>query len=166
MSKASPGATVPRTITVSVPIAFRRRGGRKTLTTPDASPATPPAHTKSGSALVKAIARAFRWRELLETRVYCTVEEIAVAERINPSYACRVLRLTLLAPDVIEAILDARQPAEVTLAVLMRPFAVEWCSQREFIRRGGASSTSNSQGAPPTATLQKQCGPRMKSRKS
>jgi hypothetical protein len=49
----------------------------------------------------------------------------------NSSYVGRVLRLTLLAPDIIETIIDGRQPAEMTLAVLMRPFAVEWTEQRQ-----------------------------------
>ena len=74
--------------------------------------------------MVKALARAIRWRKLLETGVFATVEEIAAAEKINASYVGRVLRLTLLAPDIVEAILDGRQPAAMTLAVLMRPFAV------------------------------------------
>ena len=58
--------------------------------------------------------------------MWTTVEEIAAAEKINASYVGRVLRLTLLAPDIVEAILDGRQPAHITLAVLMRPFAVGW----------------------------------------
>jgi hypothetical protein len=74
--------------------------------------------------MVKALARAFRWRKLLETGVYATVEEIAAAEKINASCVSRVLRLTLLAPDIVKAILDARQPAEMTLATAMRPIAV------------------------------------------
>ena len=66
---------------------------------------------------------------MLETGVFATVEEIAAAEKISPSYVGRVLRLTLLAPDLVEAILDGRQPTNVTLAVLMRPFAVAWDRQ-------------------------------------
>jgi len=84
------------------------------------------------STLVKAIARAFRWRKLLETGVYGTIEELAAAERINPSYVSRVLRMTLLAPDIVEAILNGSQPHEVTLAVLMRPLPLRWAEQRMF----------------------------------
>ncbi len=80
--------------------------------------------------MVKAIARAFRWREMLESGAYATISEIAAAEKINETYVGRVLRLTLLAPDIVEAILNGRQPADVTLAVLMKPFAVEWTEQR------------------------------------
>ena len=63
------------------------------------------------NAMVKAIARAFRWRDMLESGEYATIREIADAEKINESYVGRVLRLTLLAPDIVEAILDGRQPA-------------------------------------------------------
>ena len=81
--------------------------------------------------MVKAIARAFRWRGLLENGTYATIAEIAAAEKINETYVGRILRLTLLAPDIVEAILNGRQPAKITLVVLMRPFAVGWREQRE-----------------------------------
>ena len=81
--------------------------------------------------MIKAIARGFRWRKLLETGVYGTIDEIAKAEKINPSYVSRVLRLTLLAPSIVESILDGRQPSEMTLAGLMRPFSVAWKEQAE-----------------------------------
>ena len=82
--------------------------------------------------MIKAIARGFRWRKLLETGVYGTIDEIAKAEKINPSYVSRVLRLTLLAPTIVEAILDGRQPAEMTLAALMEPFPVGWREQKRI----------------------------------
>ena len=74
--------------------------------------------------MVKAIARAFRWREMLENGSHATIAEIAAAEKINESYVGRVLRLTLLAPDIVEAILSGKQLAEITLATVMRPFSV------------------------------------------
>ena len=80
---------------------------------------------------VTASAGAVRWRKLLEAGVYETIEEIAAAEKINSSYVSRLLRLTLLAPYIVEAILDGRQPTKVTLAVLMRPFPVAWEEQVE-----------------------------------
>jgi hypothetical protein len=82
------------------------------------------------SALVKAIARAFRWRDTLEKGTHATIVEIAEAEKISETYVGRILRLTLLAPDLIEMILAGRQPAEITLALLMQRFPVEWGSQR------------------------------------
>ncbi len=78
----------------------------------------------------KGVARGFRWRKLLETGAYGTIEEVAAAEKINSSYVGRILRLILLAPHIVEAIIDGRQPVEMTLAMLMRPFPVEWRHQR------------------------------------
>ena len=85
--------------------------------------------------MVKAIARAFRWREMLENGTHATIAEIAAAEKINESYVGRVLRLTLLAPDIVEAILGGRQPAGLQLDRLMRRFPVEWGEQRQRLRR-------------------------------
>lgn len=118
------------TITVHLPLAFRRRGGRKQIIVPDGAPAWMPARTRVDNAMVKALARAFRWRNMLERGQYATIREIATAENINESYVSRVLRLTLLAPATVEAILDGRQGPEVTLAALMRPFPGEWDKQR------------------------------------
>jgi hypothetical protein len=93
---------------------------------------------------VKALARAFRWRKLLETGVYGTIEEIAAAEKINSSYISRVLRLTLLAPEIVEAILEGRQPVEMTLAAMMRPLPVVWQEQVRAFLQGSAASGSTS----------------------
>jgi DNA-binding IscR family transcriptional regulator len=79
--------------------------------------------------MVKAIARAFRWREMLENGRHATIAEIAAAEKINESYVGRVLRLTLLAPKIVEAILGGRQPTSIQLEDLLRRFPVEWRAQ-------------------------------------
>lgn len=120
-----------RNVTVRVPISIKRRGGRKLILTPNGQ------NLKGGSAsrhidsaMIKAVARAFRWREMLENGEYSTIREIAEAEKINESYVSRVLRLTLLAPATVEVILDGRQGPEVTLGALMKPFPVEWAAQR------------------------------------
>ena len=120
-----------QTVTVEVPFTIRKRGGRKQVITPDGASAWVSPRTRIDSTMIKAIARGFRWRKLLETGVYGTIEEIAAAEKINSSYVSRLLRMTLLAPYIVEAILDGRQPTKVTLAVLMRPFPVAWEEQVE-----------------------------------
>jgi len=117
-------------LSVRIPFTIRKRGGKKLILTPDGA-ASAPGRARVDNAMIKAIARGFRWRRLLENGTYGTVEEIAAAEKINSSYVSRVLRLTLLAPDIVEAILDGRQPAEMTLAVLMEPFAVEWAEHKQ-----------------------------------
>jgi hypothetical protein len=98
------------TVTVKLPFAVRKRGGRKQVFAPDGAP-VPPLMPHVDSMLVKAIARAFRWQKMLETSRYATIKEIATAENINPSYVSRVLRLTLLAPATVEAIFDGRTEA-------------------------------------------------------
>ena len=82
------------------------------------------------TTLVKALARAFRWRRMIETGRYGTIDELAAAEKINSSYASRLLNLTLLSPDIVEAILDGRQPERMMLPGLMEPFPVEWNLQK------------------------------------
>ena len=115
-------------LTVRVPLAVRKRGGRKLVVTPSASAHLVPA--QADSTLVKALARAFRWRRMLEASRYGTILELAEGEKINSSYVSRVLRLTLLAPEIVEAILDGRQPEGMTLPALMEPFPVEWKTQQ------------------------------------
>jgi hypothetical protein len=127
-----PNFTGHRTLTIRVPISIRRRGGRKLVLAPDGAESTAAPVTRLiDNAMVKALARAFRWREMLESGMHAAIAEIAAAEKINESYVSRVLRLTLLAPDVVEAILNGRQSADMTLAVLMQPFAVDWAAQRK-----------------------------------
>ena len=120
-----------RTVTVHVPISIRRRGGRKLVVAPDGTNiTTAPVCRHIDNAMVKAIARAFRWRKMLEDGTHATIAEIAAAEKINESYVGRVLRLTLLAPDIVEAILNGRQPAGLQLNCLLRQFPVGWREQR------------------------------------
>ena len=79
--------------------------------------------------MIKALARAHRWKKLLESRTYATVDDLAKAEKINASYISRVLRLTLLAPAIVEAILDGRQPADLQLDDILKPFPINWQEQ-------------------------------------
>ena len=123
-------------VTVRIPLAIRKRWGRKLILAPDGTNAWTPPRRRIDNAMVKAIARAFQWRKLLEDGTHATVAEIATAEKINASYVGRVLRLTLLTPDIVEAILGGRQPAEMTPAVLMKPFPVSWREQCDKLGLG------------------------------
>ena len=121
-------------VTIKVPFAVRKRGGRKLVLTPDGAPVSSRA-PQIDSTLIKAIARAFRWQKMLETGRYETIKEIAKAEKINPSYVSRILRLTLLAPTTVEAIIGGRADAAPTLAEAMAPFPVAWARQAGHVRR-------------------------------
>ena len=119
-----------RTLTVRVPLTLRKRGGRKEVVAPDGATWGTP-RPRVDNTMVKAIARAHRWKRLLESGRFASVTELAEAEKINQSYLCRVLRLTLLAPDIVEAILDGRQPPGIQLDVLLNRHPVAWSTQRE-----------------------------------
>jgi hypothetical protein len=122
-----------RTLTVRVSLAIKKRGGRKLVIAPDGAPWSP-SRTRIDNTIVKAIARAHRWKRMLENGEFASVAELAAAEKINESYVCRVLRLTLLRPDIVEAILDGRQPPELQMNVLLKPFPVEWKEQRKRVK--------------------------------
>src|SRR5712672_4230461 len=122
-----------RTITVHIPITLRHQGGRKQVVTPAGATPWIPAPSRVDSTLVKAIVRAHRWRTMLESGEYATVRDLAKAQAINESYLGRVLRLTLLAPKIVEAILEGRQPATLELDDLMQLFPVEWDKQVETL---------------------------------
>ena len=116
------GAPIPDTVTLHVPFRVVKRGGRKEMQLPHGVRPD----RKADNTLVKALARAFRWKRLLESGEFATVSELAEREGIAPSYITRVLRLTLLAPDIVEAILDGKQGPEVTLAQGLEPFPLAW----------------------------------------
>ncbi|WP_372624701.1 hypothetical protein [Falsiroseomonas sp.] len=121
------------TLTVRIPLAVRRRGGARKVMAPAGVLA---ARARVDITLVKALARAFRWRRMLETGHYATVKELAAAEKINSSYVSRVLRLTLLAPDIVEAILDGRQPEGMTLPRLLDGVPARWTKQTDQLSTG------------------------------
>ena len=122
------------TLVVRIPMRFQRRGGRKRIVAPDGSELTPTSKPQPDRALVKALARAYRWQRVLESGEYGTLAELSAAERISRSYICRVLRLTLLAPDIVERVMDGG--ATAGLARLLEPFPVEWEKQRDqFLTR-------------------------------
>jgi hypothetical protein len=114
-----------KTLTVRVPLVIRKRGGRRLVLAPDGS-VLASRRTRVDDVMVKAVARAFRWQKLIEGGACNSIEEVAAAEQISASYVGRLLRLTLLAPDIVEGILDGQQASEVTLARLMKPFPEEW----------------------------------------
>ncbi|WP_135470793.1 hypothetical protein [Crenalkalicoccus roseus] len=122
------GAT---SITVRVPLQIRRRPGRKTVVQPlptaGADTAIP---TRADPALVKALARAFRYQKLLDQGRYSSITEMAAGEKIDRGYLGRLLRLAVLAPDLVEGLLDGRHGADADLTRLMEPLPSEWGEQR------------------------------------
>lgn len=115
-------------LTVRLPLAIRRRGGRKAIVAPQGTAIHPP-RPQVDSTLVKAIARAYRWQRLLEEGAYASMRDLAAAEKISPTYISRLLRLTLLSPEIVEAVLDGRHTV-VPAQDLLQSFPDGWESQK------------------------------------
>jgi hypothetical protein len=122
-------------ITVRVPLTIRRRSGRKTVVTPMSQEGQPAVATRADPALVKALARAFRYQRLLDEGRYASISEMAEAERIERGYLGTLLRLTLLAPDIVEAILDGLASSGLGLPLLLEPLPLAWLEQRLVITK-------------------------------
>ncbi|WP_438826874.1 hypothetical protein [Rhodovulum iodosum] len=95
---------------------------------------------RTDNTLVKALARAFRWKRMLESGEFATIAELAEREGIAPSYMTRVLRLTLLAPDIVEAILDGKQAPGATLAGLLKLREARWSRQHLILQSQDADT--------------------------
>ena len=116
----------PEIVTVRVPFRIVKRGGRKEIRLPEGLPQ----QRRADSTLIKALARAFRWKKMLESRECVSVTEIATREDLSLPYISRVLRLSLLAPDIVEAIIKGQQPPALMLADLYHEVPADWKIQR------------------------------------
>jgi hypothetical protein len=129
MSPSAKLAKGGRMLVIRVPLPPRRRGGRKFVVGPGGITWTG-RRVVVDNAIVKALGRAHRWKAMLESGKYESMTELAKAEKINLSYLCRVLRLSLLAPDIAEILLDGKHAAGLQLLDLLRPMSVIWAEQR------------------------------------
>jgi hypothetical protein len=117
-------------LVVRIPLRFQRRGGRKRIVAPDGSELVPTSKRQPDGTLIKGLARAWRWQRMLDDGVYATVSEIGDSEKISKSYVSRILRLALLAPDLVEAILEGSTDLALMLERLERPLPASWEEQR------------------------------------
>jgi hypothetical protein len=117
------------TLTIRIPMRLQRRGGRKLIMTPEgvAAPAPKPSRDET---LVKALVRAHRWRRRIESGQAKSITELAEQKGVTIAYVCRLLPLTCLAPDIIETILDGRQPRGLRLAEMLGNGPMAWSEQR------------------------------------
>jgi hypothetical protein len=118
------------TLVVRVPTRFQRRGGRKRIVAPDGTAIVPSSEPRPDGTVIKALARAWRWQRMLDDGVYASVSDIGDAENISKSYVSRILRLALLAPDIIEAILAGKTDQALMREKLERPLSPSWEEQR------------------------------------
>jgi hypothetical protein len=122
------------TLVVRIPMRFQRRGGRKRIVAPDGSELAPSSKPQPDGTLIKALARAWRWQRMLDDGMYASISDIGDAENISKSYVSRILRLALLAPDIVEAILAGSTDQHMMLEQLERRLPAGWEEQRHLLR--------------------------------
>src|ERR671911_1884815 len=123
------GAEV-ETLTIRIPMRLQRRGGRKLIMTPQGA-AVPTPKPRPDDTLIKALVRAHRWRRRIESGRAKSITDLAEREGVTDAYVCRLLPLTCFAPDIVEAILDGRQPKGLRLAEMLGNGPLVWSAQRE-----------------------------------
>jgi hypothetical protein len=104
---------------------------------PDGTAIVPTSKPQPDGTLLKALARAWRWQRMLDEGVYTSVSEIGDAENISKSYVSRILRLALLAPNIVETILEGRADQPLMLEQLKGPLAATWEEQLLVFLRVG-----------------------------
>ncbi len=119
------------TITVRIPMRLERRGGRKLIIAPDGSAPTT-AKPERDETMIKALVKAHRWRRRIESGKAKSITDLAAHEGVTDAYVCRILPLAWLAPEIVEAVLDGRQPEGLTLAGLLRGMPLAWEEQRHL----------------------------------
>ena len=129
------------TLRIHVPLTIRKRGGRRRIVAPAKSDGSQPSKPRNHDPLLTALARAYRWQQLFESGAYSTISELAEAEGVDRSYAGKVMKLMLLAPDLVEAILDGADATSFTMERLMLPFPENWHLQRLAASEASAKAT-------------------------
>ncbi|MBN1341561.1 MAG: hypothetical protein JXQ73_02725 [Phycisphaerae bacterium] len=137
-----PGITVRRedeAVVVRIPARFRRRNGRQMILLNSEEPIEPKREREANQTLVEAIAKAYRWQEQIESGEYVGAEDLAQDIGVDRTYVARMLRLTSLAPDIVEAIIRGDEPEGISLEKLRKGLPVGWKEQRKVWRRPPAS---------------------------
>jgi hypothetical protein len=129
-------------VATEIPMKFRRRGGKAVIVLPDGTRGIQRAEATVDNTMIKALARAWRWQQLLLDGTYATIEQLAEAEKIIASYVSRVTRLACLAPAIVEAILDGKHPPQLTMRVLLEPPPLEWEAQQVNFARASDLRTA------------------------
>ena len=129
-------------LSVRIPMRLERHGGRKLIVAPEGT-AAPTRKPERDETLIRAIVKAHRWRRRIESGKAKSMTDLAAQERVSDAYVCRLLPLTCLAPQIVEAILDGRQPRTLKLADLIRDIPLGWRKQNgKFRIEGGRKALS------------------------
>ncbi len=123
------------TLVIRVPMKFKKRGGRKEIIVPEGLSGARPSKSRVQEPLVTALARAFHWQELIDSGKCSSISDLAGALGLDRSYVSRIMRLTLLAPDIVEVIVEGREPSGLSLERLVKGMPTVWAEQRERLAR-------------------------------
>ncbi|HPQ70553.1 MAG TPA: hypothetical protein PKW95_15615 [bacterium] len=118
---------------IHIPLKFKKRGGRKEIITPDGLPEVAPDRKAYQKPLVIALARAHRWQRILDEGKVSSISELAKRLKVDHTYVSRLLHLTLLAPNIIEAILNGKEPSGLSLSKIHKTFRMEWHAQKTIL---------------------------------
>lgn len=119
-------------ITFDIPIQFKIRGGRRYIMTPDGQDLVPQKTQKLESNMIKAIIQGHGFQHMIDRDPDLTIMKLAERKKVDHGYIAKTIRMTQLAPDIIEAILAGRQPHSLSLADFLRPFPDAWQEQRQY----------------------------------
>jgi hypothetical protein len=117
-------------VTYEIPILFRVRGGRRYIMTPDGRDLIAPKAQRFESNMIKAIVQGHEFLHMLDRDPDLTIMKLAERRKLDHGYIAKAIRMTQLAPDIIDAVIDGRQPQSLSLADLMRPFPDGWQEQQ------------------------------------
>lgn len=120
-------------VVIDIPMSFRRRSGRKEVVLPPGAVAAGVLPIEPPTPLAIALARAFRWQEMIETRTAKSNSDLARKLKVDQSYIARTIRLASLAPGIIEAILDGQEPDGLSLWGLRRDVPLLWQEQQKLV---------------------------------
>ncbi|MBF0214282.1 MAG: hypothetical protein HQM00_12110 [Magnetococcales bacterium] len=121
-------------LSIFIPVQFKRRGGRKMIVAPDGVVGM---RAERDESMIQAVAKAWKWRQMLDRKEVLSLSEIAAKEKIGGTYAARIYDLSLLAPDIVEAILDGRQPVGLSLREFAKGIPLAWEEQKVKFGFGG-----------------------------
>lgn len=122
-------------VVLSIPMTLRRRNGRREIILPQNPDGTAAPQPEPNRTLVLALARAWHWQEMLDSGDVSSVDELAKQLRLGSTYVARILKLTSLAPDLVEAILAGEEPDGLSLRSLSADLPCDWPEQRRLLNR-------------------------------
>ena len=120
------------TLTIHIPVSFKRRGGRKLILTPEGVVAPVAPAPSLDDTMVKTLVKAHRWRQRIETGKARSITDLAEQEQVTVAYVAKLLPLTCLAPDIVAAILDGRQPRGLSVNRMLQNVPKAWDEQRRL----------------------------------